>query len=93
MTHTIAAELASGYQPVVVDLNRDGRLDVIALSTRLDELAWYENPGWERHVLTTGLNRAINAAAATSTATGSPSWWWPTSSGRRTAAASASCRC
>ena len=62
-THTIAAELASGYQPVVVDLNRDGRLDVIALSTRLDELAWYENPGWERHVLTTGLNRAINAAA------------------------------
>ena len=63
VTHTIAAELASGYQPVVVDLNRDGRLDVIALSTRLDELAWYENPGWERHVLTTGLNRAINAAA------------------------------
>lgn len=63
VTHTIAAELASGYQPVVVDLNRDGRLDVIALSTRLDELAWYENPGWQRHVLTTGLNRAINAAA------------------------------
>ena len=63
VTHTIAAELASGYQPVVVDLNRDGRLDIIALSTRLDELAWYENPDWERHVLTTGLNRAINAAA------------------------------
>ena len=62
-THTIATELAGGYQPVVVDLNRDGRPDVIALSTRLDELAWYENPGWERHVLTTGLNRAINAAA------------------------------
>ena len=54
VTHTIAAELASGYQPVVVDLNRDGRLDVIALSTRLEELSWYENPGWERHVLTTG---------------------------------------
>ena len=62
-THAIATELTNGYQPVVVDLNRDGRPDVIALSTRADELAWYENPAWERHVLTTGLNRAINAAA------------------------------
>ena len=63
VAHTIDAELAGGYQPVVVDLNRDGRLDVIGLSTRLDELAWYENPGWERHLLTTGITRAINAAA------------------------------
>ncbi len=63
VTHTIAAELSGGYQPIVVDLNRDGRPDVIGLSTRLDELAWFENPGWERHVLTTGLNRAINLAA------------------------------
>ena len=63
VAHTIDADLAGGYQPVVVDLNRDGRLDVIGLSTRLDELAWYENPGWERHVLTRGITRAINAAA------------------------------
>ena len=63
VTHTISAELMNGYQPVIVDLNRDERPDVIGLSTRLDELAWFENPGWERHVLTTGLNRAINLAA------------------------------
>jgi hypothetical protein len=63
VTHTIDGELTSGYQPVVADLNRDGRPDVIGLSTRIGELAWYENPGWERHVLTTGLNRSINAAA------------------------------
>ncbi len=61
--HTIATGLTGGYQPVVADLNRDGRPDVIGLSTRLAELAWYENPGWERHVLTTGLSRAINLAA------------------------------
>ena len=61
--HTIDAELAGGYQPVIVDLNGDGRLDVIGLSTRLAELAWYENPGWQRHVLTSGFSRAINAAA------------------------------
>ena len=54
VTHVIDGELASGYQPVVTDLNRDGRPDVIGLSTRIEELAWYENPGWERHVLTTG---------------------------------------
>ena len=63
VTHTIDGDLASGYQPVVADLNRDGRPDVIGLSTRIGELAWYENPGWERHVLATGLNRSINAAA------------------------------
>ena len=63
VTHTIDGELTSGYQPVVADLNRDGRPDVIGLSTRIGELAWYENPGWERHVLTTGLSRSINAAA------------------------------
>ena len=62
VTHTIDGELASGYQPVVADLNRDGRPDVLGLSTRIEELAWYENPGWERHVLTNGLNRSINAA-------------------------------
>ena len=63
VTHTIDGELTSGYQPVVADMNRDGRPDVLGLSTRIEELAWYENPGWERHVLTTGLNRSINAAA------------------------------
>ena len=63
VAHTIDGDLTSGYQPVVADLNRDGRLDVIGLSTRIGELAWYENPGWERHVLTTGLSRSINAAA------------------------------
>ena len=63
VTHTIAAEFTSGYQPTVVDLNRDGRLDVIGLSTRLAELAWFENPGWQRHVITADLTRAINLAA------------------------------
>lgn len=62
VAHTIATGLTGGYQPVVVDLNRDGRPDVIGLSVSLDELAWFENPGWRKHVLTTGLNRAINLA-------------------------------
>ena len=61
--HTIATEFAGGYQAVAADLNADGRPDVIALSTRLPELVWYENPGWERHVIADGLSRMINVAA------------------------------
>ena len=32
-------------------------------SVHADRRAWYENPGWRRHVLASGLNRSINAAA------------------------------
>ncbi len=49
---------------MVTDLNRDSRPDVIGLSGRGSELYWYENPRWERHVLTTGAERMISVAAA-----------------------------
>ncbi len=62
--HTIDTGLEGGYQVVIADLNRDGRPDVIALASGLTELRWYENPGWQRHVLVTGIAQAINAAAA-----------------------------
>jgi hypothetical protein len=61
--HTIDSGLTGGYQVVVADLNRDGKPDIIALASGLKELRWYENPGWERHVLVTGINQPINAAA------------------------------
>jgi hypothetical protein len=61
--HTIASGLTGGYQVVVADLNRDNRPDIIALASGLTELRWYENPGWVPHVLVTGVNRPINAAA------------------------------
>ena len=60
--HQIDTGLTGGYQVVIADLNRDGRPDIIALASGLSELRWYENPGWQRHVLATGLNRPINAA-------------------------------
>ncbi len=61
--HTITADLKGGYQTVVADLNKDGKPDIIALASGLTELAWYENPTWERHVLASNLPRAINCAA------------------------------
>ncbi len=57
---TVTSGLKMGYQLVVVDLNGDRRKDIIALDERATELAWYENPGWERHVLADNVPRPIN---------------------------------
>jgi len=58
--HTIANDLKGGYQVVAADLNHDGRPDLIALGSGMSELVWYENPGWQRHVLAAGQRRMIN---------------------------------
>ena len=56
----IAANLKMGYQIVVTDLNRDGKPDIIAVDERATDLAWYQNPTWERHVLMRDVPRTIN---------------------------------
>jgi hypothetical protein len=61
--HTISTDLKGGYQVVAVDMNRDHKLDLIAVSTDLTELAWFENPRWEKHVIARGLARMVNVAA------------------------------
>jgi hypothetical protein len=61
--HTIATDLKGGYQVVTADLNQDGRPDLIALASGMDELVWYENPGWQRHVIVRGMHGMINCAA------------------------------
>jgi hypothetical protein len=60
--HTIAADLRGGYQVVVADLNHDGKPDIIALASGMPDLVWFENPGWERHVIASGQSRMINCA-------------------------------
>ncbi len=61
--HVIEAEIPSGYTVLVADINNDRRPDVVGLTSRLTELAWYENPGWERHVLIRNMNGLVNMAA------------------------------
>src|SRR5215813_14738501 len=53
--HEIATGLRGGYQVVVADLNKDGKPDIIAVASGLPELLWFENPGWQRHVLAAGV--------------------------------------
>lgn len=62
--HTVATGIRGGYQVVAADLNRDGRPDLIALGSQMNELVWFENPGWERHVITSDASRMINLDAA-----------------------------
>ncbi len=44
-------------------MNHDGKLDLIALASNMSELVWFENPGWERHVIAGNLSGMINLAA------------------------------
>ncbi len=62
--HSIATGLTGGYHVVVADLNQDGKPDIIALADGVSELVWYENPGWQRHVIVSGRSHMINLAAA-----------------------------
>ena len=59
----LTSNLKMGYQLVVADLNRDGKPDLIAVDERGTELAWYENPGWKRHVIIRDVPRTINLDA------------------------------
>jgi hypothetical protein len=57
---TVSNSLKMGYQLVVADLNCDGKPDLIVVDERSTELAWFENPTWERHVLAVDVPRTIN---------------------------------
>lgn len=70
--HTIATGLAGGYHVVAADLNHDGKPDLIALTTRGDELVWFENPTWERHTLARGFPHMINCVAVGADSEGIP---------------------
>jgi hypothetical protein len=62
--HTISTDLNGGYQVVVSDINRDGKPDLIAVASGLKELIWFENPGWQRHVIVGNISNPINCAAS-----------------------------
>ena len=61
--HTLATDLRGGYQVVVADLNRDRKPDLIALASGMNELVWFENLSWKRHIIINNASRMINCAA------------------------------
>lgn len=60
-THDVA-KIPSGYQVAVADVNGDGRLDILALSSEESVVEWYENPGWKARSITTRTKKNISLA-------------------------------
>lgn len=50
------------YAVQVADVNGDDRLDIVAINPT--QLAWFENPGWQRHVILDGATPADNVFIA-----------------------------
>ena len=70
--HDIDANFRGGYSVSVADFNKDGKIDVIANSLQAQELAWYENPSWERHVIVGETQQIVNQAMTDTDGDGIP---------------------
>ena len=64
VAHDIDANFRGGYSVSVADFNKDGKVDVIANSLSVTELAWYENPTWARHLIVADTQQIVNQAMA-----------------------------
>lgn len=62
--HDIDPKLPGAYAVNIADFNKDGKIDVIANSLGVRELAWYENPTWQRHVIVSDTMQIVNQAPA-----------------------------
>jgi hypothetical protein len=75
--HVLAEDLKGAYQVAAVDMNRDGRPDLLVLASGMDHLVWFENPAvagsaWRRHRIGDGFRRMIHLAARDWTGDGVP---------------------
>lgn len=57
------AEFKQAAGIIAVDMNHDGKLDLVVLPAATADLVWFENPGWEKHVIATNLKGMIDMVA------------------------------
>lgn len=70
--HLVANDLRGAYAVDAADINKDGKVDLIAVAGGTQQLIWFENPSWTRHVIASGITGLINAAAADTDKDGIP---------------------
>ncbi len=63
-TEHLIDSFPGGYKIAVADLNADSKPDIIGLSTNPANLVWYENPSWQKYVITTETVENIDPAVA-----------------------------
>src|SRR5580692_10135734 len=54
----IATDLTVGYAVIVVDINEDGKPDIVVVDSK--RIVWYENPTWKCRTIITGKTRPDN---------------------------------
>ena len=59
---TLDETMRGGYGVEIADIDGDGLLDILALSTNPAQFAWYKNPGWEKYVISSVASGNIDAA-------------------------------
>src|SRR5207249_7873508 len=51
-----------GYAVLLVDVNGDGKKDIVVVDT--NRVVWYENPTWKRRIITEGKTKPDNVCIA-----------------------------
>ena len=59
---TIDDEIGIGYGLEIADINGDGKDDILLVDK--DNVAWYENPTWEKHVISGPLTEKDHVSIA-----------------------------
>ena len=54
--------LKVGYAVLLVDVNGDGKKDIVVVDT--NRVVWYENPTWKRHTIIEGQTKPDNVCIA-----------------------------
>src|SRR5688572_26783331 len=58
----IADDLTVGYGVRLVDVNADGKTDIVVVDS--DRVVWYQNPDWQMHVILQGQTKRDNVCLA-----------------------------
>ncbi len=67
-TQEIASDLGVGYAVLLVDLNNDGKPDIVVVDQK--RVVWYENPTWKMHTIIQGQTKPDNVCMAAYDITG-----------------------